>query len=566
MGAGIAEPTPKVLAGKSQPQLGRVFDLPELLQSLIPFTAVFIAACVLLFAELGTYPLFNPDEALYAEPAREMYLSGEYITTFLNYVVRFTKPPLVIWCQALSYHLFGINEFAARFFGAACGAILVACMYMFCEKYSSRKAAVVSSLILATAPLFVGTSREAITDMPLSLFTAGSVMAFYHAFEQRASRWCWLGYALIGLAVMTKGPVGLVLPVAIIGCYHLLRRDAWSALRFYRPWFGFILVAAIAVPWFATEIAITKGAYYYEFLVRENFQRFTSVVDHPAPWWYHLAAVAGGLLPWSVFLPGALVNAIGSWQKPELRVSLFCACWAVITIAFFSVGVSKLLPYTMPAFPALALLIGVYLCHSIEQRKYFAIAVPVLILAVAAAAGLLGVSYVVPKLKEAPVELISIARYGLMALSAVAAVAGIVALRRKLPAAVAVLLIGFYLCIAICGSQALAAVSGYWEGPLPHFAHYAGASRLPVFVWHMRKPSVPFYAQRQIIIPERDELIQALSQTNGAYILSKKKDLDFLLSLPRCRFLVKHGLYVLVAQTPIAGAPPSQYRPIIRPM
>lgn len=92
---------------------------------------VFASACLLIFYKLGAFPLFNPDEALYAEPAREMLETGEYITTFLNYAVRFTKPPLVIWAMAAGYHLFGVTEFAARYFGAACGAILVAATYLF---------------------------------------------------------------------------------------------------------------------------------------------------------------------------------------------------------------------------------------------------------------------------------------------------------------------------------------------------------------------------------------------------------------------------------------------------
>jgi 4-amino-4-deoxy-L-arabinose transferase-like glycosyltransferase len=535
-------------------------------QSLFTFTAVFLAACFLFFAELGTYPLFNPDEALYAEPAREMLVTGEYITTLLNYVVRFTKPPLVIWAQALSYQVFGVNEFAARFVGAACGAILVACTYLFAERYFSRKSALLSSAFLMTAPLFIGTAREAITDMPLSLLLGGSLMSFFHATEQRQRRWCWLGYALIGFAVMTKGPVGLILPVAILGTYHLIRRDVWSALKFYQPWFGLLLVAAIAVPWFAVEIAITKGAYYNEFLVRENFQRFTSVVDHQAPWWYHLAAVAGGFLPWSVFLPGALFAAFRNWNKPECRVVLFCVCWTAITVAFFSAGVSKLLPYTVPAFPAMALLMGSYVSQAMNRHKRSQLVIPILLLAIASGAALGVVPYIVPKLKEAPVQLIALARYGLCTILALSSIAGLLAWRDRLAAALCVLLLGFYACIGFYGGQALSAVSEQWEGPLPRFAYFAGQSKWPVFVYHMRKPSIPFYALRQVIIPDRDELIDGLNQTNGAYIISKKKDLAFLLTLPRCRLIAAEGLYVLLAQKAVSGAQPSTYKPNIKPL
>ena len=125
-----------------------------------------------------------------------------------------------------------------------------------------------------------------------------------------ATFWLWIGYALVGLAVMTKGPIGIILPVAILGVFHLIRLNVKSALLFYKPWFGILLVALIAVPWFAVEISVTKGAYYNEFILRENFQRLTAVVDHKAAWWYHIAAMLGGFFPWSVFLPGALVAAL----------------------------------------------------------------------------------------------------------------------------------------------------------------------------------------------------------------------------------------------------------------
>ena len=151
--------------------------------SLLAITSVFLLACVVFFYKLGSFPLFNPDEALYAEPAREMLECGEYITTLLNYVVRFTKPPLCIWAMAASYQVFGVNEFAARFFGAACGAVLVAITCGFIIRFISLRAAVPAALTLVSAPLFVGTAREAITDMPLSLFMACAQMAFFTAFE-----------------------------------------------------------------------------------------------------------------------------------------------------------------------------------------------------------------------------------------------------------------------------------------------------------------------------------------------------------------------------------------------
>lgn len=562
---GIAATEPALTDASTKLQPNSAVAAREFRRSILTFLLVFVAACVLFFSELGSYPLFNPDEALYAEPAREMLETGDYITTTLNYVVRFTKPPLFIWAQTLAYQVFGVNEFAARFVGAACAALLVALTYVFTELYVSRKVAIVSSLMLASAPLFVGTAREAITDMPLSLLLGACLMSFFHAYEQKKSGWCWAGYLFIGLAVMTKGPVGLILPVAILGTYHLLRWDVWQALKFYRPWFGLLIVAAIAVPWFAVEIAITKGAYYYEFIVRENFQRFTSVVDHPAPWWYHIAAVAGGLLPWSVLLPPAIFLAAKSWRAPEQRVLLFCLCWTVVTVVFFSASVSKLLPYTVPAFPACAILMGAYLRSTVANKSRLGLMIPFGIIAVSFGTALFLVPLIVPKLKEAPVELITIARAGLISLFVSALASMFLVWRQKLQASIAFFLAAFYCCVLGFGVSALSSVSDHWEGSLPAYARFAGISKWPVFVYHMRKPSVTFYARRQVVIPLGDELEQALQQTNGAYIISKKKELDYLLTLPRCKLVSANGLYVLVVQTRMEGAS-STYKPILRPM
>ena len=529
--------------------------------TLLCMTLVFAAACLMLFADLGKFPLFNPDEALYAEPAREMLDTGQYVTTLLNYVVRYTKPPLVIWGMALSYKIFGADEFAARFLGAACGAVLVACTYLFVERYCSRKAGLIAAFALITSPLYIGTAREAITDMPLSLFMAGSMMAFFHGYTQKAGFWRWIGYILTGLAVMTKGPVGVVLPVGILGCYHVLRGDLLQAWRYYKPLPGLLVVAAIAVPWFAVEIYQTKGAYYNEFLVRENFQRFTSVVDHKAPWWYHIAAVAGGMLPWSLFLPQSLLSAIRA-PKPVLygafghlsdrqALPLFSACWFLITLAFFSISVSKLLPYTVPAFPAAAALIAVYIEQALDRNRRKPLAVPLCLLVIIFTAGAWVAPIVVAKVKEAPSDVAGLAQAALITLGLGTAIS-LLALLKKRGGLAITAFTGVVFCALLgFGLQGMQIASTQLEGPIPAFSQYAAVSSWPIVVYHMRKPSVPFYAHRQVVIPHNsEEFEQKLATTNGAYILGKKADETYIASMPRCRVIARQGLYVLVCQQP----------------
>ncbi len=536
---------------------------------LATFGFVFASACFLIFYSLGNFPLFNPDEALYAEPAREMLETGEYITTWLNYAVRFTKPPLVIWAMAACYQLFGVTEFAARYFGAACGAVLVAATYLFTRAQINSRAALIAAFSLMTAPLFLGTAREAITDIPLSLFVTGSLMCFHHAYETRKkpntsnTLLLILAYTAVGLAVMTKGPIGIILPVAILGVYHLLKWDVRAALMFYKPWFGILLVALIAVPWFAVEISVTKGAYYREFIVRENFQRFTGVVDHKAAWWYHIAAMFGGFFPWTVFLPGAALTAINvqgsTWNNiltrfrsltPRQSTMLLATCGSAIILGFFSAGVSKLIPYTLPAFPLLAVLVGSYADELWSKRTTKLPTALFVILAVIYTGALAAIPILGAKLHDCPTALLS-AIWTFLIIHAVAAgVAAVLWLRQKFAASLVTFTVATFLALLIVGNQGLEAVSNQWEAPIQSFAQFAGASGLKdtIIVYQMRKPSVTFYAKRKFLLPKSpEELTYILSKTDRAYIISRSRGEQDLKALPGTKHLCQMGQYVLTS-------------------
>lgn len=550
----------------------------------LPFAIVFLAACLIFFGFLGTFPLFNPDEALYAEPAREMLDTGEYITTLLNYVVRYTKPPLVIWAMALSYKTFGVSEFAARFPVALSGVLLVASVYLFLWRYTDKKTAALASLTLISAPLFVGTGREAIVDMPLSLFMGIGLMSFYHAFKSKKSGFYFLAYAMVGLAVMTKGPVAIVLPVAILGLYHLLKGNLRQAAKEYKPIWGIGLILAIALPWFATEIIITKGAYFREFIIRENFQRYTSVVDsHKGGWWYHLACMFGGFFPWSLFLPQALFKACFPVQLPagsiktkiktwfsglaklqgQADLRLYATIWAAVTLVFFSTSVSKLLTYTVPAFAALAILVSTEIIANLtktgcfgpsrdtseleKRNAYVSLLVPFAVLAITyGLAGLVG-PLALKKLRQAPPELFAIASNYISVQCLVSFATIVLLARRYMKAAVAVFTVSTLISSALFGIRALTSISSHWEGPLPGLAQYCALTGEPIFVFDLRKPSVPFYSHCQVIEPgSQEDIAQRLPSIPRAYIITKPRGRDFLLKMPGSKLVVEQGPFVLM--------------------
>lgn len=566
--------------------------------SLLAITSVFLLACVVFFYKLGSFPLFNPDEALYAEPAREMLECGEYITTLLNYVVRFTKPPLCIWAMAGSYQVFGVNEFAARFFGAACGAVLVAITCGFIIRFISLRAAVPAALTLVSAPLFVGTAREAITDMPLSLFMACAQMAFFTAFESGRKSYSYIAWVLIGLAVMTKGPVAVVLPAMILFIYHGLRGDLLKALKFHNVFAGAAIVGLISLPWFVTEIIITKGAYFHEFIMRENFQRFTANVDsHKQPFWYHAAAMLGGYLPWTLFLLPAVytfvrgavvrlagglasissagarsiykqINLIFDGDQPAdqaQRLGLYALIWAVVTVVFFSMSVSKLLPYTLPAFPALAILVALYLQKNLDRiclveragdphntgaplKVALPLSLPMLGMIAVYGAVAVFVPRVIGRLRDAPAGLDQyIASYA-CALGAITLMCLLLVRLRKANAAMHFLTVLSAIALTVYAGKILPIVSQKWEAPLVDFARFCAgdradnAGRIPIIVFDMRKPGVPFYTRRKVEnINEGHNLQARLKQLNRAYILAKIKKRDFLLTVDGVKLLRAEG-------------------------
>lgn len=526
------------------------------------FSLVFLISCLIIFSHLGRFPLFNPDEALYAEPAREMLDTGEYITTLLNYDVRFTKPPLVIWGMAVSYLIFGVNEFAARFIGACCGVLLIASTYLFTEKYLDQKQAVVASLTLATAPLFVGTAREAITDMPLSLFMAGAMMSFFLANKEKNSFWAYSAWFLTGLAVMTKGPVGLLLPLIILGVYHFLTRQWTNVFNTYKVVPGLFIVALIALPWFVLEIYLTKGAYFHEFIMKENIARFTSNVDsHKAPFWYHLAAVMGGYFPWSLILPAALWSAVCPLKGPvstiltrasrlsdQEKLILYCLLWSIITVGFFSLSVSKLLPYTVPAFPAIAILVAWQLTRWVEERKRLYIFVPLFLLIVSLGTAFSLSPWIATKLRDAPPELPKLLQH-LIAfnLTGVFITTALVAFVRFRVAFI-VFAATLITCYGYFGPRLLLSLSEQWEGPLPDLARYAAVSPLPIIVYDMRKPSIPFYTHRKVLLPGGQQpLEELLAQTPRAYVLTKASKCDyFVKQLGKGKIIAVQGKFALI--------------------
>jgi 4-amino-4-deoxy-L-arabinose transferase-like glycosyltransferase len=327
------------------------------------FICTIIAVCLILFFfNLGNRALWDIDEGKHAATSKDMVLSGNWVTPQYNGEKFYDKPPLHNWLVAISFLIFGFNEFAARLPAALLGMGCVMTTYLLGRQIFGPTAAFLSSLVLASSVEFFVLSRTVVHDISLAFFITLALTLFYLGYEnQKHRRSCFLaGYAALGFAVLAKGPVGILLPAAIIGLFLIFKKQ----LRFLRKMqvgWGTLIVLAVAAPWYIL-ISIKDPDYASYFFLKQNFGSFFSAeARHPEPIYYYIPVLLGGMFPWSALLPLALFRGIRAGKSTSRDGMLFALLWVAVIFIFFSLASSKLGTYMLPLFPAAALLVGNFL-------------------------------------------------------------------------------------------------------------------------------------------------------------------------------------------------------------
>jgi len=337
-----------------------------------------LAGIWLFFVNLGGASLWDLDEGRNTVAALEMMESGDWIVPKFNNVLRVDKPALLYWLQVAAYQQFGVNEFAARLPSALAALAAVLLAYELGRKLFTPVAGLLGGLVLASTPMVSAAARFANPDALLNTFTILTMLLFWRGFVA-SSRW-WFATVGVsaGLAVLAKGPVGVVLPGAAIGLFLLWARQLHRLLdrRLLLGVFAFLLVA---LPWYIWVGVDTKAGFLRGFLLTHNVDRFLSPMEnHRGSPLYYLAVLLAGFTPWSVFLgltmwyawrPACgdsvsdlqfVEGAITENQRPFLAAR-FLMCWVAVYLAFFSLAATKLPNYILPACAPLALLTGLFL-------------------------------------------------------------------------------------------------------------------------------------------------------------------------------------------------------------
>ncbi|MEH2418782.1 ArnT family glycosyltransferase [Nostoc sp.] len=359
---------------------------------------------------LGNTGLVDETEPLFAEASRQMLVTGDWITPFFDGETRFDKPALIYWCQAIAYAIIGVNEWAVRLPSAiaALGLICLAfyTVYWYLAKQDEleqvsrpNRRYLTSFIAAALMALNVETivwARTGVSDMLLTGCMASALLCFFLGYAGKegsggaelitndASRlktgnpptalapqspfpnkWYLAFYVLIAGAILTKGPVGIVLPGLIVAAFLLYVGKVREVLREMRLFVGILIIIGLSVPWYVLVIWRNGWNYINSFFGYHNLERFTEVVNgHSAPWYFYFIVVLLGFAPYSVYLPASIVR-LKFWQRSHWlsqerfqQFGLFAWFWFASIFMFFTIAVTKLPSYVLPLMPAAAILVA----------------------------------------------------------------------------------------------------------------------------------------------------------------------------------------------------------------
>jgi 4-amino-4-deoxy-L-arabinose transferase-like glycosyltransferase len=319
--------------------------LRALLLRAAPMLALAAAVAVSLFLRLGAFPLFDVDEGAFGEATREMLARGDYVSTWLNGQPRFDKPILIYWLQAASVSLLGLSEFALRLPSSLASCGWIAGVYVFTRRFVDRASAPAAAFIAATSAGVTVIGRGAIADAALNLFLA---LAMFDIIRYQAAPTPLLRrrvYLWMGLGLLAKGPVALLVPGAASALACALQGRLRDWLRAVADPAGWLVLLAVAAPWYGLEYARQGDAFLEGFFMRHNVERFAAPLQgHGGSLLYYVPAVLLVLLPYSGLF---LATLPGMRRLRTDPVDCFLWCWFGFVFVFFSLAGTKLPHYLL---------------------------------------------------------------------------------------------------------------------------------------------------------------------------------------------------------------------------
>ncbi|MEO8039513.1 MAG: glycosyltransferase family 39 protein [Betaproteobacteria bacterium] len=351
--------------------------------------ALLAVLALVWFANLDARRLIRPDEGRYAEIAREMAATNDWITPRLNGIKYFEKPPLQYWFTAAAYRVFGPDEWTARLYTAVTGALTILLVWRTGRRIFGAPAGMYAGLVATGMLWMVANGHLNTLDMGLTLWLTAGLAGLLWAQRDQATRTerrngMLFAWAAAALAILSKGLIGVVLPAGALVLYALIARDLRLIGRLHLLQ-GCAVMAAITVPWFLA-VSIANPEFPGFFFIHEHFERFlTTVHRRQEPWWYFGPLLLAGALPWTLLALQAVFGAVGrDMPSQRFRPNLFLLIWCAFVVLFFSTSQSKLPSYILPVFPALAWLMGdqIKLMRTRALAWHGAVLIPLAVVAV----------------------------------------------------------------------------------------------------------------------------------------------------------------------------------------
>ncbi|OGT40197.1 MAG: hypothetical protein A3F12_07995 [Gammaproteobacteria bacterium RIFCSPHIGHO2_12_FULL_38_14] len=322
----------------------------------IDFAFLTLVLGALLFIALGHRPLFVPDEGRYAEIAREMVATHDYIIPHLNGIQYFEKPILFYWMTALAIKLFGLNIWSVRSVNACLAWLGILWTYFTARQLYDRKTGLLSAFIMGTSLLYFVMARMVSLDLSVTVFLSISLYAILlNRQNPKQHYYLWIASISSAAAVLTKGLIGIVFPILIVSIWLMISKS--PGIKRSQLLICSFIFLVITLPWHLLA-AIKHHEFFYYYFIYQQFLRYTTPgIGHLQPNWFFIPIILIGFLPWSIFLLQTLIHHFHRKQP----VDIFFLLWIGIVFVFFSFSKSKLIPYILPIFPPLAILTAHYL-------------------------------------------------------------------------------------------------------------------------------------------------------------------------------------------------------------
>jgi len=470
---------------------------------------------LLWFGTLNYRHLIPSDEGRYAEMAREMLVTGDWVTPRYNGYKYFEKPPLQVWATAATFQAFGIGDWQARLWTALTGFLTILAIGFTGARIYNPRAGWIAALVLASSPMWVISGHFNSLDMGLSAFLVAALCSLLLAqtsHNKTSSRnWMWACWVFMALATLSKGLIGAAIPAMVFIAYSISAWDwkIWTRLRLFS---GIVIYLLITAPWFVL-IAQRNPEFLEFFFIHEHLQRFTQDThSRTGPIYYFVPLLLIGALPWVLQIPGSIAQA---WQerRREFSSGWLLVCWFAIIFTFFSVSHSKLPGYIIPIFPALALLTGSRLDRLLGHTNSMALPWKLQTLGFALL-GCVGFFFLSEIGKQArPDEIEAYAQYVNWVIAALIALVGFSLYaafqsKRNGLQSIASFASGFFLCAIIAGTghETLGrAVSGI---DLAHRVKTNIPTNVNFYSVRLLDHTMPFYLGRTMIMVEDPDELQ----------------------------------------------------------